>query len=123
MAVDATRRSLAGLVLLVGAIAVATQWLGDRAQEQLGEQMAAAARAGDIRMISSLTCPYCTEARLWFERHGVPFDECFVERDTACEAELDALPKPATPTLIVRGQVQTGFDAARVLKALQAPQT
>lgn len=117
---DAARRSFAGLVALVGAIAIATQWFGDRAQERLGEQMAAAARQGDIRMISSLTCPYCTEARLWFERHGVPFDECFVEQDAACEAAFDALPKPATPTLIVRGQVQTGFDAERVLKALQA---
>jgi glutaredoxin len=119
--VDATRRSFIGLVLLVGAIAVATQWLGDRAEERLGEQVAAAAHEGDIRMLSSLTCPYCTQARLWFERHGVPFDECFVERDAACEAELDALPRPATPTLIVRGQVQTGFDAERVLHALQAP--
>lgn len=117
---DTSRRSFVGLVLLVGAIALATQWFGDRAQERLGERMAAAAHAGDIRMISSLTCPYCTEARLWFERHGVPFDECFVEQDAACEAEFDALPKPATPTLIVRGQVHTGFDAERVLQALQA---
>lgn len=116
----ATRRSLVGLVLLIAAIAVATQWLGDRAQDRIGEQMAQAANGGDIRMLSSLTCPYCTQARQWLERHGVPFDECFIERDAACEAAFEALPVRGTPTLIVRGQVQTGFDPERVLQALRA---
>jgi glutaredoxin len=117
--VAATRRSLIGLVVLIGAVALTTQWLGDRAQDRVGEEVADLAQAGDIRMLSSLTCPYCTQARLWFERYGVPFEECFIERDPACESALDALPVRGTPTLIVRGQVQTGFDAQRVLKALQ----
>jgi glutaredoxin len=118
---DASRRSLIGLVAVVAAVALATQWFGDRRQQALGDEIARLAQPGDIRMVSSLTCPFCTEARLWMERHGVPFDECFIERDDACEATYEALPTQATPTLVVRGQVQTGFRAERVLEALRAP--
>ena len=116
---DASRRSLIGLVVVIGAVALGVQWFGDREQERLGDEIARLAQPGDIRMVSSLTCPFCTEARLWFERHGVAFDECFIERDDACEATYEALPRQATPTLIVRGQVQTGFRAELVLEALR----
>ncbi|MCI1192698.1 glutaredoxin family protein [Calidifontimicrobium sp. SYSU G02091] len=117
---DASRRSLIGVVAVVAAVALAAQWFGDRRQRELGDEIARLAQPGDIRMVSSLSCPFCTEARLWMERHGVPFEECFIERDAACEATYESLAKQATPTLIVRGQVHTGFDAARVLRALQA---
>jgi glutaredoxin len=113
-----TPSSLWTLVVLVVGVSLAAQWIGDRAQGRVGDAVAAAARPGDIRMVSSLTCPYCTQARQWFEQHSVPVDECFVERDPACQALFDSLPVPATPTLIVRGQVQTGFDPQRLLAAL-----
>jgi len=112
-------RSFLGVVAVGAAVAVTAQWFGDRAQAGLGEQLAQLAQPGDIRMISSLTCPSCTTARMWFQQHGVAFDECLIERDAACAATLQALPVRATPTLFVRGQVHTGFDAERVLRALQ----
>jgi hypothetical protein len=48
----------------------------------------------------------------------VAFDECFIETDAACAARFEALRAPGTPVLLVRGQLQTGFDAQRVLGAL-----
>lgn len=113
-----THRSLLAVVALGALVAVGAQWWGDRAQAGLGEQVAQLARPGDIRMISSLTCPSCTTARMWFQQHGVAFDECLIERDAACAAAFEALPVRATPTLFVRGQLHTGFDAERVLQAL-----
>ena len=112
-------RSLVVVVLSVVAVSLATLWWRDRADGRFGVEMAQNARPGDIRMLSSLRCPYCTLARQWFERHGVAFDECFIERDAACRAEFDALPVRATPTLVVRGEVQTGFSAERVAAALR----
>ncbi|MCU0966750.1 MAG: hypothetical protein MUF08_17270 [Burkholderiaceae bacterium] len=51
-------------------------------------------------------------------QHEVAFDECFIETDAACAARFEALRAPGTPVLLVRGQLQTGFDAQRVLGAL-----
>lgn len=72
-------------------------------------------------MISSDTCVYCVTARRWLHQHGVSFDECFIERDAQCRSLYQATQERGTPTLIVRGKVQLGFDAARVLAALMPP--
>ena len=118
----ATRpRSLLGLAALVVGVGVASQWWSASSERRLGAQLAAAARAGDIRMISSDTCVYCVSARRWMTEHGVGFDECFIERDAQCRTIYEATQARGTPTLIVRGKVQLGFDAARVLAGL-APQ-
>ena len=111
-------RSFLGLIALVVAVGVASQWWSASSERRLGAQLAAAARAGDIRMLSSDTCVYCVTARRWMTEHGVDFDECFIERDAQCRAIYEATQARGTPTLIVRGKVQLGFDAARVLAGL-----
>jgi glutaredoxin len=115
------RAALAGLVVVVLAAIAGTQWLQHWAHDGLGARVAAVARPGDIQMLSSETCGYCTAARTWFEQQGVPFAECFIERDPACSARFAALGAPGTPVLLVRGQKQVGFDARAVAAALQAP--
>lgn len=112
-------RSLAGLAVLIVVVSAAVRWVGGADEARLGPALAAQARAGDIRMVSSLTCPYCTAARQWLTLHRVTFDECWIERDEACRATFEALPVRGTPTMIVRGHVQTGFEPARVLQALE----
>jgi glutaredoxin len=114
------RRSLAVLLALVLGASVATQWWGHTRDSRQGERLAALAGPGDIRMLSSETCAYCTAARRWMTEHRVGFVECFIERDAQCQALYDATQSRGTPTLIVRGQRQLGFDAARVLAALEA---
>lgn len=119
MAAASARRfaplALAALAAWAG-MQLLQQWRGD----SLGREMAAEAKAGDIMMISSETCPFCEQARAWFDEHDVAFDECFIERDAACAAAYRALQAPGTPTLVVRGRRQVGFDAERVVKALKA---
>lgn len=112
-------RSLAGLLALVLLFSLGSAWWRGRGEDALGARLAAAARPGDIRMLSSLTCVYCERARLWLGAQRVPFSECFIERDAACAQQYRALGARGTPTLLVRGQPQLGFDPQRVLAALQ----
>ncbi|MEO5696882.1 MAG: glutaredoxin family protein [Burkholderiaceae bacterium] len=115
---DLPMRSRLGLALLVLVIAVAVQGLSWWSRERLGAQVAADARAGDIHMISSVTCVYCARARAWFEENRVPFTECMIERDEQCAAAYTALMAPGTPVLLVRNQKLVGFNARAVADAL-----
>lgn len=117
-AVASQRRSIFGLVLMVLAVSAASQWWAARSQARLGEQMAALARPGDIRMLSSRTCAICVAARQWLQQHGVTHAECFIETDQDCAAQFKATLAPGTPVLLVRGRPQVGFDAQRVIDAL-----
>lgn len=114
-----SRRSLWGLAALVLAIGVGQQaWTGWQ-QGRLGERLAALARPGDIRMLSSTTCVFCKAARQWMAEHRVAFSECFIDTDADCAARFDAVRGSGTPVLLVRGQAQLGFAPERVLEALQ----
>ncbi|MBQ1766811.1 MAG: glutaredoxin family protein [Aquincola sp.] len=112
-------RSLLGLVLLIAAISGGTQWWHATAQQRAAERLVAVARPGDIRLISSTTCAYCTQARLWLQKHRVPFEECFIEQDSACQATFQAHLAPGTPLVLVAGgRALLGFDPQQVLQAL-----
>jgi glutaredoxin len=114
------RGSWIGLAALVAVVALGMQGFARWSQHRLGEQVAAAARPGDIRMIGSVTCVYCAAARAWFTENRVPFDECLVERDAACAATYRALNAPGTPVMLVRGQRLVGFDARAISRVLGA---
>jgi len=75
-------------------------------------------RPGDIRMLSSETCPWCLAARRWMTQKGIPFQECFIERDGVCLSDYQALGASGTPTLVVRGRRVIGFDRAAMAAAL-----
>jgi hypothetical protein len=117
--VKTSKRSLFGLVVLVLAVSAASQWWVGRHEQRLGEQVAALAQPGDIRMLSSETCAICTVARGWFSENRVPFSECLIERDPQCRADFDATRSPGTPVILVRGVPQLGFNPERVRLALQ----
>jgi glutaredoxin len=106
-------------VLVVGLVA----WgLGRAVQTQVqsghAEALRAVARPGDIRMLSSVSCIFCTKARQYMTEHRIPFEECLIERDAACLADYKRLGASGTPTLLIRGQRQLGFDPQRVTSAL-----
>jgi glutaredoxin len=113
-----SRRSLIALAALVLAASAGSSWWAARQKGELGQQVAARARPGDIRMLSSTTCSICTAARLWFTEHRVPFSECFIERDAACASEFAATRSPGTPVLLVRGVPQVGFSPQRLRDSL-----
>ncbi len=113
-------RTLAGLVVVVALASGGSQWWRSHLAGGMGAQLAAQAQPGDIQMLSSTTCAYCTAARRWMTDQQVPFTECFVERDADCAARYQALGARGTPTLLVRGQLQLGFSPQRVLDGLGA---
>ena len=113
-------RSLFGLLLLVLTASAASQWWAGRHEAGLGEQVAARAGPGDIRMLGSETCSICAQARQWFTQYRVPFSECLIERDAACRAAFEASHSPGTPVILVRGgQTLVGFNPERLRDALK----
>lgn len=86
-----------------------------------GQRMAAAAQPGDIQMYSYTTCGICRKAKRWFAFHGVPYQECYADRDAACNARFEALKTRGTPTFDIRGAVLQGFDPERIVLALERP--
>ena len=111
-------RQLLPLVIIVAVVMGSVQALQAWTARGQAESLRAAARPGDILMISSTTCSYCTRARSWMTEQRVPFTECFIEQDRACAATFQRLGGQGTPTLLVRGPTVVGFDRARVLAAL-----
>ena len=106
-------------VVMVGRLA----WgLGRIVQTQVrdgqAEALRAVARPGDIRMISSVTCVFCMKARQYMTEHRIPFEECLIERDAACLNDYKRLGASGTPTMLVRGRRQLGFDPLRITDAL-----
>lgn len=115
-----TARSWVGLIVLVLAVAGATEWWREHQAQQIGRELAQLARPGDIEMISSTTCVFCTRARQFMTLQQVTFSECFIETDAACAERYQALGARGTPTVLVRGQPQLGFSAATVRDRLTA---
>lgn len=111
-------RALFGLAATVAVFTGVSHWWGQRDAGEVGAEVAARARPGDIRMLSSETCSICTVARRWFDKHQVAYSECFIERDAACRQAFDATRSPGTPVLLVRGVPQVGFRPERVRAAL-----
>jgi len=110
-----SRRALWGLALaLLLLMAGQAWWRADR-QADVGRALAAEIQPGDLTMLSSDTCAICLRARQWFQAHQVPFNECSIERDTACATRFKALQAPGTPVILVRGKPQLGFDPDRLL--------
>ena len=116
------RRSLLALGTLLFVVSTAQTWWAKRYDERLGESVAALARPGDIRMISSENCAICQLARQWLLEHRVPFKECLIERDAACRADFVATGAPGTPVLQVRGEPLLGFRAEALLDLLERQQ-
>ena len=86
------------------------------------QDLALYVKPGDLQMISSLTCTYCTQARRWFEKHQLPFSECFIEKDPACAKAYLDLRTPGTPVIFIKGQKLLGFDPHRMTKILKKTQ-
>ena len=109
-------RSILTLAALVIGVGLASQGLQTLANSRLAGSVRSTAQQNDIYMMSSITCPYCNQARAWFSENKIPFRECFIERDEACASQYQALMAPGTPTLVVRGKKLVGFNP----RAIQA---
>jgi glutaredoxin len=117
--VENRSRSILTLAALVIGVGVAAQGLQILASSRLAASVRSTAHLNDIYMISSITCPYCNQARAWFSDNKIPFSECFIERDAACASQYQALMAPGTPTLIVRGKKLVGFSPRAIQAAFE----
>ncbi|MFG6465736.1 glutaredoxin family protein [Roseateles sp. BYS87W] len=106
------------MVVIVVSLLASWAWRS-HVTSQDGAALRRVVQPGDIHMISSQTCGWCTAARRWMTQEGLPFDECFIDQDVACRSEYDALGAQGTPTLLVRGQRVVGFDRARIRALLE----
>jgi glutaredoxin len=114
----ARHHGLISLVLVVGLTAVSVKAAQKVVDHQRASALRAVAQPGDIRMLSRTDCGYCTLAHAWMSKHRIPFEECMIDTDAACRAEHERLGTRLTPTVLVRGEVQRGFDARRVTATL-----
>jgi glutaredoxin len=96
---------------------VLNTWQANRGTQDLALHV----KPGDLQMISSLTCTYCTQAQRWFKKHQLPFSECFVEKDPACAKAYLDLRTPGTPVIFIKGQKILGFDPNEITKILKSP--
>ena len=111
-------RSLLVLAALVIGIGLAAEGLQILANNRLAASVRSRADQNDIYMVSSVTCPYCAQARAWFSENKIPFRECYIERDEQCASKYQALLAPGTPVLLVRGRKLVGFSPRAIETAL-----
>lgn len=117
----ASSRSMFGLLALIVSVGAANQWWANHRAGEIGAQVAALARPGDIRMLSSATCSVCVAARAWFTHNRIAYSECTIESDAACRADFEAMRAAGTPVIVVRGRPQLGFSPERLRQALALP--
>ncbi len=120
----ALKRSEAiGLALVMAVSMGFGQWLRSTqapASDAQGAELRALVKPGQLQMISSTSCRYCTRAREWLVQQQVPFDECFIETSSSCRQRFQQTGAVATPTFLIGQQVVLGLDAARLLQLLKA---
>lgn len=90
--------------------------------EQL-TQLAASTSASDVVVYSATWCPNCASAKSWLGQYGFKAQICEVDKDSACQAQLQTLdPQMGVPYLIVKGRhMKDGFDSDEFLAALAGP--
>jgi glutaredoxin len=110
-----------GLALVMALALLFGAWLRSGqapADETQTAQLRAQLQPGQLQMISSTSCGYCTQARLWLTEQKIPFEECFVETDGDCRQRWQQTGARATPTFVLKGQAVLGLDVPRFLQLL-----
>ena len=110
---------IAALVMGVAAWGVG-RLVQQQARDSHAETLRQLVQPGDLKLISSTSCLFCTRARQYLTEQRIPFEECFIERDSACLTEYRARGAAGTPTVLVRGQARLGFDPGQVAETLAA---
>jgi glutaredoxin len=72
-----------------------------------------------IELFTTSWCPYCKQARNFFQSRGIPFTEYDIEKDTKAAArkrQLDT--REGVPLAVINGQLIHGFSELAYKKAL-----
>lgn len=114
-------RELLPLALIVTVVWGLSSWARQGLQEGQAQSLRERAKPGDIVMLSSRSCSYCSQARAWFEAERIPYAECFIESNAVCAQRYLETQAQGTPTFLIRGQVLLGLDRARMVALLEQP--
>ena len=75
-----------------------------------------------VIVYTTKTCPYCSAAKEYLSKKGVPFTEINVSQDRNKAKEMIQInPKGSVPTMVVNGRVIVGFVPQLIDDALKRP--
>ena len=74
---------------------------------------ASAAETPGVVMYATSWCPYCKQARAYFQQQGIAYAEHDIERSAAANAEFKLLGGRGVPLILVGNQVMKGFSEKR----------
>lgn len=86
----------------------------------------ATAATGDVVVYGASWCGACRQARQFFQREGVAFQDLDIERDPGARDEMNrkaraaGVPTTGIPVIDVHGTILTGFDERRIRQLLAA---
>jgi arsenate reductase-like glutaredoxin family protein len=64
---------------------------------------------GGLLLYTSITCSPCAQARTWLAKNNIPYKECNISIDRACENDLARYGSKATPRWVYRDRTRIGF--------------
>lgn len=71
-------------------ISRASRFGGNPSVEQLA-QLAASRQGSDVLMYSAVWCTNCSAAKSWMQQYGFKYEECDIDKDSACASALKTL--------------------------------
>ena len=72
-----------------------------------------------VILYTTPTCTYCKSAKVFFEEHGVDYEEIDVSQDIQKAQELiEKTGQTGVPVIEIDGEVIIGFDKRRIARAL-----
>ncbi len=89
-------------------------WYLERERTAARLDRAGVYRAGDARLpvlFGTSWCPYCAQARKYFEAHGIAFRDLDIEHDAEARRQYNALGLSGIPVMVYEDMIWSGFSA------------
>jgi glutaredoxin-like YruB-family protein len=68
-----------------------------------------------VTVYSTKNCPYCRMAKVFLDKHGVPYESIDVGENTdAAKKMIDLSGQRGVPVILVDDEVVIGFDSQRL---------
>jgi alkyl hydroperoxide reductase subunit F len=75
-----------------------------------------------VTVYSTKSCPYCSMAKAFLDKHGVPYESIDVGADrTAAQKMIELSGQRGVPVITVDGEIIVGFDARRLNELFGEP--
>lgn len=88
-------------------------WYVERARTAQRLDSIGVYRAGETRLpvlYGTTWCPYCAQARRYFDDHGIAFRDLDIEHDAEAKRQYDALGLSGIPVMVYEDMIWNGFS-------------